>query len=502
LDAFHAALRIDPDNAEAHAGLAKTFILLREYTLMPDAQAYPLARDAARRAIALDATLPDAHAALAFVEYWSFWDADAAERAFELAITLRGGGATAHHWYATFLSARGRFAEAVTAIERALRIAPSSLAAQADRGLLLFHAGRTEKAVAELERLANEHPDLCSAHRYLSAVYLLTGRDRDYLREARTTAVLVHDHAQLSALGAAQAALAAAGRDGMLSALVAARMESARSGMASAYSVALLSALAGDHAAALTWLQKSLDKREADFIQIVFEPALRGGLAGDPAFESLAAQVKPAVREGSASAPGLGDDLSVVLNRSPHAMILLGPDHRVRFANDAAARLFSESCGLLVRGGRLTAERPEDGRRLQALVARAALPDDGGSSGWLAVQASSRHLPLSVTVAPLRPDRSEPPGPEPSILVCVTNLDAQAAPPVQQLREMFGLTPAEARLALALFEGLTPAEAAANAGLSIYTVRVQLARIFEKTGVSRQSGLMRLMMRTVGTPLL
>jgi DNA-binding CsgD family transcriptional regulator len=84
------------------------------------------------------------------------------------------------------------------------------------------------------------------------------------------------------------------------------------------------------------------------------------------------------------------------------------------------------------------------------------------------------------------------------VLVCVTDLDAGVAMPEQQLREIFGLTPAEARLALALFEGLTPAEAAADFGLSLHTVRAQLARVFEKTGASRQSGLMRLMMSAVG----
>lgn len=502
LDSFNAALRIDPDYAEALAGLAQTFILLREYTLMPDAQAYPLARDAALRALAIDETLSDAHAALAFVEYWGFWDAEAAEREFTLAISMPGDCLTAHHWYATFLAARGRFAEALVEIDRALRIDPSSLAAQADRGLLLFHAGRTREAAAELERIAAESPDLSSAHRYLSSLFLLTGDDAGYVREARITAALVDDHAQLAALAAADAALGAGGRRSMLAALVADRIERAQSGMASAYSVAWLHALVGDRAAALLWLQKSFDKREADFLHVVFEPVLHDLLAGDRAFQALAAQVKPTVRHRPATTRPPDEELAMVLDRSLHAMILLGPDHRVRFANKAATLMLSDASELLLLGGRLSAKRPEDARRLQALIARAALPDDGRSGGWMAVQSSSRRLPLSVTVAPLCSDQSPSPASDHSILVRIDDLDSHAAPPLQQLREIFGLTPAEARLALALFEGLTPAEAAADFGLSIFTVRVQLARIFEKTGVSRQSGLMRLMMRSVGTELI
>jgi DNA-binding CsgD family transcriptional regulator len=60
------------------------------------------------------------------------------------------------------------------------------------------------------------------------------------------------------------------------------------------------------------------------------------------------------------------------------------------------------------------------------------------------------------------------------------------------------VTPAETRLALALFEGLTLQEAAAIFSVSPHTVHAQLASIFEKTGTNRQSQLVRLMMRAVG----
>jgi len=498
LDAFNAALRIDPDYAEALAGLANTFILLREFTLMPDAQAYPLAADAARRALSIDEHLPQAHAALAFVEYWGLWDAAAAEREFERAIALGPGWATGRHWYATFLSARGRSEQALTQIEQAMRIDVSSPAMQADRGLLLFHAGRPDEAMAALQRVVATNPGLVSPHRYLADLHLIAGRDEDYLREARLVAGLVNDPVQLSAISDAEAAYRVAGRKGMLAALVADRTERARSGAASAFSVAQLCAMAGDAAAALVWLQKSLDKREADFVQIVFDPVLRSSLSHAPAFKALVAQVAPVAHQGPAPTRGLGGELAEVLDRSLHGLILLGPDGRLRHANLAAERMLAESGGLRLADGRLSAERAEDAKRLQGLIERAGSADGGRSGGSMGLQTPSRQLPLSVTIVPMKSGRAEALGTDHSVLVCVTDLDAGVALPEQQLRELFGLTPAEARLALALFEGSTPAEAAADFGLSPHTVRAQLARIFEKTGANRQSGLMRLMMSAVG----
>ena len=71
--------------------------------------------------------------------------------------------------------------------------------------------------------------------------------------------------------------------------------------------------------------------------------------------------------------------------------------------------------------------------------------------------------------------------------------------PSGELRDLFGLT-AEIRLAAAVFEGLSLPEAAEKFGISINTVRFQLARIFDKTGVSRQAELVKLMMQLASSP--
>ena len=149
--------------------------------------------------------------------------------------------------------------------------------------------------------------------------------------------------------------------------------------------------------------------------------------------------------------------------------------------------------------GRLRAATPELTGRLEALTARAASREAGKRlGGSIALTSPSGRAPLSAIVAPVSPERLALFQSGPSVIVCVTDLGAGLAPPAERLRELFGLTRSEARVALALLEGASPREAAEALGVSFYTVRGHLAQIFDKTGVKRQSEMVRLMLRTVG----
>jgi DNA-binding CsgD family transcriptional regulator len=199
-----------------------------------------------------------------------------------------------------------------------------------------------------------------------------------------------------------------------------------------------------------------------------------------------------------ASSERLADDLASVLDRSRHGLFILDHNGRVVHANRVANLLVAEPAGLRVRGGRLAAALATDSCKLEALVFAAGVAGEPRAGGSMAIATPSRRLPLAITVAPIRDSRLGPFVSGQSILVCVTDLEAGVGLPEQTLRTLFGLTPAESRLALALFEGQTPREAAARFGLSPNTIRVQLGQVFQKTGTSRQSELARLMMRTVG----
>lgn len=122
LDYFTQAIVSDPNYARAYVGTADCFNLLREFSVMPEEEAYPQAMAAARKAIELDGSLAEAHNSLAFGTYYWSMDAAGAEREFRQALGLDPNYALAHHWYATFLVSIGRNQEALNQIEMAQQL--------------------------------------------------------------------------------------------------------------------------------------------------------------------------------------------------------------------------------------------------------------------------------------------------------------------------------------------------------------------------------------------
>ena len=100
LDSFTQAIVHDPGYAPAYAGLADTYDLLRQYSTMPDSEAYARAISAARKAIELDDSLAEAHRALAYAEVYGTWDLADADKEFQRAIELEPKDPVVRRWYA------------------------------------------------------------------------------------------------------------------------------------------------------------------------------------------------------------------------------------------------------------------------------------------------------------------------------------------------------------------------------------------------------------------
>jgi tetratricopeptide (TPR) repeat protein len=297
VDEFTQAIHITPGYAEAYVGLANCYNLLREFTLMPPAQAYPLAKAAAQRALALNGRLASAHAALGFVDaYWD-WDVPGARREFQQAIALEPASDLNHHWYATFLSAQGEFPASLAEFQKAEALNPTSLAIRSDHGLVLWEAGRRAEGVAMLQAVERTDPKFLSPHRYLSGIHLAEGRDGDYLREAETAARLTDDRQRLALIDAGRAGLARGGRRGMLQAMLDEELRQYRYGALSAFRVAETYALMGEQDLALAYLQTSIDRREEEAVNMVTDTAFLP-LRSLPRYRLLVARIHP-VREPS-----------------------------------------------------------------------------------------------------------------------------------------------------------------------------------------------------------
>ncbi|MEM9556113.1 MAG: winged helix-turn-helix domain-containing protein [Acidobacteriota bacterium] len=156
---FREAIEIDPDYALAHAGLADALILLPFYGAARPEAAFRQARDAARSALALEPSLAEAHTSLAYTDFVVRHDWARAENGFQRALEHAPDYATAHHWYAFLLTALGRHDEALERGRRALEIEPLSLVIAVDVALADYFARRPERALEQLEAVADVAPD-------------------------------------------------------------------------------------------------------------------------------------------------------------------------------------------------------------------------------------------------------------------------------------------------------------------------------------------------------
>lgn len=196
------------------------------------------------------------------------------------------------------------------------------------------------------------------------------------------------------------------------------------------------------------------------------------------------------------SAGTIPADLAAMLDHGGRAMLLVESGGRVRYANTLAERMLGGRAGLGIEAGRLLASHPPAARQLEALIGQATRADGfarrGGSmlvpnadaSGWLAV---------SVDPVPDQPTdifRSTR-----AAILCVTDPQARANVSESRMQQMFGLTPAEARVARALMEGASPREAADKLGVRYQTARNQIQALMQKTGTSRQVELVLLLAR-------
>jgi len=228
--------------------------------------------------------------------------------------------------------------------------------------------------------------------------------------------------------------------------------------------------------------------------------ALNGGRF-DREHVETAARLQPhlirAYKLGRELAVSLGPDrdLARAVQGSPQPIFLVDETGVIRLANSAAERLLAADKGLTVLTGRLTARHSEAERELGRLVAAATTPDAPRVGGTMSLPLPGQRFPLAVRVTPIPLTPMAIFGHPRTALVCITDLETSVRSPEAELRALFGLTYAEARVATAIFEGLSMREASEALEVALNTVRFQLARVYEKTGVTRQAELVKMMMR-------
>jgi TolB-like protein/Tfp pilus assembly protein PilF len=281
---FEQAIAADPNYGPGYEGLAETYVVLPYYSAVPPRDIYPKAQAAARRALELDDSLAGAHAVLGMVNETHDYNWSAAEAEFRRALEINPGYASAHQWYARFLSARGRAAEALAEINRAEELDPLSLVIQSNTGFILLEARQYDLAEEKMGQVLGMRPDYAAVWDLQADVYDAK-QQHELMIEAAEKAVRFSggNPGYLARLGRAYAL---AGHRQRAQEILNQLNQRAKEEYVRPTRMAELHLALGDKQQALTWLEKGYQERDIGMVAIkikhIFDP-----LRDDPKFREL-----------------------------------------------------------------------------------------------------------------------------------------------------------------------------------------------------------------------
>ncbi len=276
------ALALDPSHAAAWAELSKAHSNAGGFGWEPVLEGYRKAREAAMRAMELAPDLAEAYLRLSTVQRMHDWDWKGAEESARRALALAPGSADTLRSSGALAHLLGRYEEAERLLRRAVEQDPLNAGGFGALGLLYRTMNRLADAEKAYRKSLELSPQRINTHSVLSIVLADQGRDAEALAEAqrepaawaRLTA-LAYAHARAGRLEEGEAPL---------------RELEAKHAVDSAYQLGAIHAARGDRDAALAWLERAVETRDAGSalmsVELVFRP-----LHGDPRWRALLKKV-------------------------------------------------------------------------------------------------------------------------------------------------------------------------------------------------------------------
>jgi serine/threonine protein kinase/Tfp pilus assembly protein PilF len=283
---FNQALGLEPNYAQAFAGLASVYTEMSSVSL-PPSEAMPKAKQAALKALALDGSLADAHRALGEIHWWSDWDFPAAEQEFKRAIELDPNEPKSLTIYAVFLARTlGRFDEGIAMANRALQLDSLSVDIHSHVAAVFYSARQPDRAEAEANTMHELDRNSFLAHRYLGLAYLFKGQNEQAIAELQKT-VDPQGGFGLDLLGCAYGV---AGRKSEALKTLAELQALAGRKYIPPHSFAYIYAGLGDKERAFEWLEKGYTERDDSLTKLKTDP-LFDSLRSDPRYPDLMRRV-------------------------------------------------------------------------------------------------------------------------------------------------------------------------------------------------------------------
>ena len=281
---FEQAIAIQPDFGDAYGELAFTQVQFLFVGSLTPRETIPKAEAAARKALQLNDTLPRAHLALGQIlnlHYWRWQEGDnALQRGAELL-----GGREFPLGVIQSLIRHGRFAEALAAAERAMKLDPLSVNAHIAAGIVHHAAGLYDRALAASRRALELFPGHTNAHFHLGVTFIAMGRLDDAIRELELAArpSAVHNSRMEAYLGYAYAA---AGRTQDARNVLKELESHRRDQYVSSFGFAMIHDALGEKEPALAALQHAFEDRAVEFAQMADYPPFKA-IASEPRFQAV-----------------------------------------------------------------------------------------------------------------------------------------------------------------------------------------------------------------------
>jgi serine/threonine-protein kinase len=285
---YTRAIELDPAYARAHAGLADSYILFRNYAPKTDPrELMSKAKLHARKALEADDTLAETHASLGFIAEFEF-DWKTSEGEYRRSIEMKPDYARAHHWYGLLLRDLGRFAESDAEFARALQLEPTSRPIIIVSALNSYYRRDFDRAIERLNGLLEIGADAPTVHALLSASHMEKGH---YAQAVAIIDKAIGADGDIGWLGVRGFVHARAGdRAGAMSVLAGLEKRAQREFVPPA-SLAMIHAGLGDNERAFALLDHAYEVGDGMLMALKVEP-LWDSLRPDPRFESLLARLK------------------------------------------------------------------------------------------------------------------------------------------------------------------------------------------------------------------
>ena len=283
LEHFERAVELDPEFASAWAGLSNAALWVK-----PRATYMARAEEAAKRAVALNPNLAEAHAAVASIEMIWHWNWARAGEEFARAIALQPTEPEVLTHYATYLAATGRLDEAIVASRQATELDPRSPLIRQQLGRLYYFNRQPANAIYEWNKSLELDPHFYWSHLFLSFVH----RDRgDYKAwfESQKRAFQISGMPD-SFIQRFEDHAAKNGYQETEDALLQMKERFAMDKPVESLALGIEHAKRGNNEKAIQWIEKALVNRPNDAIYLNVEPAF-DGLRGDPRFQKIVARL-------------------------------------------------------------------------------------------------------------------------------------------------------------------------------------------------------------------